>query len=1600
MRFYLANKYKNYPLLPFSKITKSLYSMKKRISRKGIKIYLFIILIGILFSPSFSSSCLAQAKVNASDYAMYIQQADQALAAKDYANAILLYEKASRTKPELMYAPGKMSEISAALEKDPNKRAEIFEDIMLKAETLYKQKKYPEAKVEFHKAILIDPALQFPKDRLVKISAVYTDPDDLAYFNDAVANGDKMLAANEFDKAIVSYENALTVKPDSKVVKDKITNTRKQQADFKTRSDQSAKSIAAADKLLQNGKRTEARAEYQKAIDLMPGNQRASQKIQEIDNYTNNKKAIQDSYDKSIEQADQFYISRDFASASLKYQEALKAMPEARYPKDMLEKTKSGESALQSDQQKFDAVLLSAENLLKSSDYDAALAGFKSASSIKPAEAYPKTKIAEIEKLIAENSSRKEKFDLAIKNGDQSLQDKKYDEALNFYQNALSLLPGEKYPSQKITEITAITAQQKTLDENYKKSITEADKQFTQGKFAEAITAYNQALVYKPNETYPQQKLTEVQNQLDAFKSKESSYASAIINGDKLVTESKYTEALDAYKQALVFKPAEKYPKDKSDEIIKILAKQKSDSDSYTLLLANGEKALASGNYTLALNSFREASGIKPTEQYPKDKISEINSTIAARQKTDEQYKTVVNTGDQLFATKEYDRAKAAYSEATDLKKNEKYPQDQLAKINKILGDLRSVEENYSQAVAEGDKNFTTQKYTEAITSYKRASGFKPAEAYPKSQLDKINILLAEQKKLDSDYNSSITSADKLFTTKKYDEAIVAYRQSLIFKPSEKYPTEKIAETEKLLNEQKSVQESYEKAVAEGDKLLTIKDYLNALASFRSASSVKPGETYPKLKMTEIQAILDKDKAEGQRYQEAIAQADKSFSDKKYSEALTQYQNALKIKSAEKYPIDQVVKINQLIADQKKIDEDYQKLITDADVQLKLAKYIEARGIYSDAGTLKPAEKLPKDKIAEIDGILTGIKQSDQNFQKAIAEGDAFFAEKKYPEAITSYSKAATIKAAESYPKSQIDKINSLVAEQKKLDDNFLVSLTSADKFFEAKKYAEAIFDYRKALVLKPTENYPAEKIAEAEKQLADLKTRQETYDKAIADGDKKLLTKDYENALIAFRNAGAAKPAELFPTQKIAEIQSILDKIKGENDRYMSAIDVADKFFKVQKYREALEPYQTAGTIKPTEKYPQEQIALINQKLAGQKKIDDDYQQLITDASTQFTSGKYDDARISYTKAALLKPIEKLPKDKIAEIDGMLASIKLKEENYTKAISSASEMYASKNLNGAIKSYEEALRIKPAEKYPQERIAAIKSEIKAKDDSYANAIAFGDSKMVSKNLMEALNAYQSALEIKPDEEYPKSKIAGINSALKAQKEDLEKMYRSYISEGDQLAGTKDYAGAKTAFTKATGIKPTETYPKQRLSEISKIVEEIELARRAEYNKALGEADKLYNTKIFDLAIDAYETASLINPGDSYPTQQISKIRMYMSEHAIKDLYSQTLLISEGNEKKFDFPAIELRQRKNNYILLKARTTGKSAPKVYLNYGKDGQKNGGIVLRSIDKTSINDYLIRISVQDKWYREDNNWISLFVETGDIEITRVQIAAGDE
>ncbi|MBK6346352.1 MAG: hypothetical protein IPF68_10505 [Bacteroidales bacterium] len=165
------------------------------------------------------------------------------------------------------------------------------------------------------------------------------------------------------------------------------------------------------------------------------------------------------------------------------------------------------------------------------------------------------------------------------------------------------------------------------------------------------------------------------------------------------------------------------------------------------------------------------------------------------------------------------------------------------------------------------------------------------------------------------------------------------------------------------------------------------------------------------------------------------------------------------------------------------------------------------------------------------------------------------------------------------------------------------------------------------------------------------------------------------------------------------------------------------------------------------------------------------------------------------------------------------------------------------------------------------------------------------------------------------------------------------------------------------------------------------------------YNKVINKADLAYQDKVFDQAIDAYEEAKLIRPEEVYPVEMIRKIRQYMEDHAMVDLVSTPLIIKADSEQKFTFKAIEMRLRKNNYIIIKARKTGETEPKVYLNYGIDGQKSGGIVLRSIKSQETGDYMVRVSIQDRWYRLDNNWISVYSEGGEVEVSRMQISQGD-
>jgi tetratricopeptide (TPR) repeat protein len=242
-------------------------------------------------------------------------------------------------------------------------------------------------------------------------------------------------------------------------------------------------------------------------------------------------------------------------------------------------------------------------------------------------------------------------------------------------------------------------------------------------------------------------------------------------------------------------------------------------------------------------------------------------------------------------------------------------------------------------------------------------------------------------------------------------------------------------------------------------------------------------------------------------------------------------------------------------------------------------------------------------------------------------------------------------------------------------------------------------------------------------------------------------------------------------------------------------------------------------------------------------------------------------------------------------------------------------------------------------------------------------------------------------------------RINEISNIIAQQEYEASKSYNDAIEKGRQFYTEGDYRSAIVQYEIASSAKPLERLPKDMLLEINNILIERSKNNLALYNKLILVADEYYQSRVYDKALEEYEKSSAAYPGEQYPFKMINRIKKEMEERAIVDLVTNPFSLAAGLEKKFSFKSIEMRARKNNYILIKAKKTSEKPPKVFINYGVDSQKSGGIVMKGIDSNDTKEYLLRISIHDMWYRKDNNWISLYSEGGDIEIISLQISQGD-
>lgn len=756
--------------------------------------------------------------------------------------------------------------------------------------------------------------------------------------------------------------------------------------------------------------------------------------------------------------------------------------------------------------------------------------------------------------------------------------------------------------------------------------------------------------------------------------------------------------------------------------------------EDYQLALKDAQAAIDDGDYLLAKDNLLAAQSMQPNSKIASQMLSQVEAKLNSEGASQEKYLSVLASADQAFGNKNYESAIASYQEALTIKPSEEYPKNRLKESQDLFAKqkiekeaaaaLAAKDKQYNDEIAKADAAYAKNEFLNARASYQNALKYKD-DAYPKSKLKEIEIHLAElaseqekqqqQAQTDAAYADKIDKANTAFNAQNYELAEQHYNAALTIKPNEVYPKTQLelikakiaelAEASKQNAEKEKLDNEYKAAIARADKAYAAKNYEAAKTEYQSALSIKPKEVYPSDQVKKIEteqarlAALESENAKKEaelkkqkEYEGIIAVANDDFNKKDWAAAKTNYESALKLKQNESYPKTQIAAIESELAKAAKlaqVDDAYKKSIASADAAFNRGEYSNAITEYKKALSVKANEPYPASRINEAQSIIEEQERiaknkeaqaaSDAQYVAIIKDADQAFTVKDYTLSLNKYSEALKLKS-EPYPRERINEIEALQAKEKE-------SQALAAKEAEVKK----------------------------------------KYDDAIAKADQLLAQKNYDEAKLTYNLAAGFRANEAYPKTKIAEIDGILNSIAAAQSAveaeakakaaYESLLKRAQGELDAGDYRAARSSYSEAQSQNPSDGFPASQIKkideLIAQKEAKEKEeatkanLMAEYNEFMRTGNEAMVSKNYKVARESYNAALGVFPNEALPKSKLSMIDELESKeeqARIKEE-YNAAILIADKFFLDKNYEEAKLKYEEALGILPGQSHAQERL-------------------------------------------------------------------------------------------------------------------------------------------------------------------------------------------------------------------------------------------------------------------------------------------------------
>jgi len=268
-------------------------------------------------------------------------------------------------------------------------------------------------------------------------------------------------------------------------------------------------------------------------------------------------------------------------------------------------------------------------------------------------------------------------------------------------------------------------------------------------------------------------------------------------------------------------------------------------------------------------------------------------------------------------------------------------------------------------------------------------------------------------------------------------------------------------------------------------------------------------------------------------------------------------------------------------------------------------------------------------------------------------------------------------------------------------------------------------------------------------------------------------------------------------------------------------------------------------------------------------------YESLMKSGNTKFASNDFISAKTYYEMALKQRPNDTEAKKKLDQTLVKIQQDSEKQEIFYAHLDAGDALNAQNKYEEALEEYNKALAIFPDDKYvgaQAETIRGILKERSDKQEAYNTAIAQGNNLLEEENFDAAIMQFEIAKDIFPNDNLPKERIAEAKRLQSVYNEKVSR-FNNLMEEANNLSLRKNFDGAIQKLNQALEIFPNDSQAQTLLQTM-----QSSKATNDAYNAIIAEADQLYESKAYKEAKTKYQSALSVVSGDAYATEMLSRL--------------------------------------------------------------------------------------------------------------------------